>query len=236
MAEIVRAWNNRMKQMNHALRHYIKKIFGCMLLPVVVLNQIAAAGELGIQFTDATGKPLANAVAALIATAAVNYNNQPSATMDQRDNLFVPGVLAVRVNTLVHFPNSDDVRHHVYSFSPVKKFELRLYHGMTAEPVLFDQPGKVILGCNIHDSMIGYIYVVNSEYFAVSDAEGKLLINNIPSGDYQLEIYHPKLNRDYPTEQLRLGDQKIISKNIQLDNLSEPAFYKPADEFSELFQ
>lgn len=194
------------------------------------------AGQVHIHFTDDTGKPVADAVAALIPIPTLNYNTQPSAIMDQRNNMFVPHVLAVRVNTLVHFPNSDDVRHHVYSFSPAKKFELRLYNGMIAKPVLFDQAGKVVLGCNIHDSMVGYIYVVNSDYFAVADNNGTISMDKIPTGDYQLEIYHPKLSSDYPVEKIRIVDQQVINKKITLSGLSAPDTNKAADEFSELFQ
>lgn len=154
--------------------------------------------------------------------------------MDQRQKMFVPGVLAIRVNTLVRFPNSDDIRHHVYSFSPAKKFELRLYHGMTAEPVLFDKPGTVVLGCNIHDSMVAYIYVVETEYFAVADEQGKIRIN-APDGNYQLQVYHPRMNGIYPEESLVLVAAQPTSKKITLDNLTVTNTAKPKDEFSDLF-
>lgn len=221
--------------MRHRSPPLLQKICSYFLFSLAISTQALCAGELHIDITDNNGKPLANAVAALVPTTQIDYNNKPSAIMDQRDNMFVPGVLAVRVNTLVKFPNSDDVRHHVYSFSPAKKFELRLYHGKTADPVLFDQAGKVALGCNIHDSMVGYIYVVNSEHFAVSDDKGTIVIDKIPTGDYQLEIYHPKLNSDYPAEKIHITDQRI-SKTIRLHSLSDSETKPVADEFSELFQ
>lgn len=218
------------------LQTSIKKLRHAVILSVIGLCQMANAAELNLHFSDAQGKPLEKVVAALVAEAPMNYNDKPTAIMDQRDNMFVPGVLAIRTNTLVRFPNSDDVRHHVYSFSPAKKFELRLYHGMTAEPVLFDQPGKVVLGCNIHDSMVAHIYVVNSEYFSLSDSTGSLQLKNIPSGKYTLEIYHPKLRQDYPAETVTIKDQDVISKAIQLHELSDTISNKTDDEFSELFQ
>lgn len=219
-----------------ARRFLLAPLLLVSLLLAFTSASIAAAGQLHIQVIDDTGKPVVNVVAALIPIPVINYNAQPSAIMDQRNNMFVPGVLAVRVNTLVNFPNSDDVRHHVYSFSPAKKFELRLYHGMTAKPVLFDQAGKVVLGCNIHDSMVGYIYVVNSDYFAVADNNGLITIDKLPAGDYQLEIYHPKLSSDYPVEKIRIADQQAIDKKITLLGLTLPDTNKAADEFSELFQ
>jgi hypothetical protein len=93
----------------------------------------------------------------------------------------------------VSFPNKDNIRHQVYSFSPAKKFELPLYSGTTAPPVLFDKPGVVILGCNIHDWMIGYIYVSATPFFAKTGPDGRVDIRNIPAGDYLVRVWHPRL-------------------------------------------
>ena len=80
----------------------------------------------------------------------------------------------MRSGTSVAFPNSDNIRHHVYSFSLAKRFELRLYQGTQSAPVVFDSPGVVVLGCNIHDWMVGYIYVTDDSRFAVSDEHGRV--------------------------------------------------------------
>ena len=85
--------------------------------------------------------------------------------MDQRGSQFVPHVLPVQAGTSVTFPNSDQIRHQVYSFSASKRFELPLYAGTSASPIRFDQPGIVVLGCNIHDWMIGYVVVLDTPYF-----------------------------------------------------------------------
>lgn len=176
------------------------------VLPTMLGSTIVCAASLTLEFTNTGNEPVAQVVAALIPTAKAAASSPPTALMDQRNNAFVPGVLAIRTNTLVHFPNSDNVRHHVYSFSPAKRFELRLYHGETAQPILFDKPGRVVLGCNIHDSMLAYIYVVDTEFYGVADAQGKLVIENLPAGEYQLELQHPDL-----------GDQVIADKRITLD-------------------
>ena len=86
--------------------------------------------------------------------------------VDQINLEFVPHVKPVVVGSPVYFPNKDDVRHHVYSFSPAKRFELPLYSGTPAAPVVFDRPGIVAIGCNIHDWMLGYIYVAETPYLA----------------------------------------------------------------------
>jgi hypothetical protein len=81
----------------------------------------------------------------------------------------------------------------VYSFSKPKPFELPLYHGTTAAPVVFDNPGEVVLGCNIHDNMFGYIYVVDTPWFAKTDAAGKLTIAAVPAGKYRARLWYPGL-------------------------------------------
>ena len=113
------------------------------------------------------------------------------AVMDQRNRLFVPRLLVVAVGTSVQFPNNDTVSHQVYSFSPAKHFQLPLYKGEIHPPVVFDQPGLVVLGCNIHDSMVGYIYVTPAPYFGSTDAHGALLLKDLPKGDYQIVIWSP---------------------------------------------
>jgi hypothetical protein len=93
----------------------------------------------------------------------------------------------------VKFPNSDNIRHQVYSFSPTKRFELRLYEGTPSDPVLFEKPGVVVLGCNIHDWMLGYIYVTDDPRFGVTDAQGKLTLEQLPAGSYQATLWHPQV-------------------------------------------
>lgn len=84
------------------------------------------------------------------------------AEMDQIKKQFSPHILVVQKGTEVSFPNSDSIQHHVYSFSPAKTFQLQLYKDQSPEPLPFDQQGKVELGCNVHDWMLGYIYVVDT--------------------------------------------------------------------------
>ena len=187
----------------------------------IFAQHFAQAASLSIEFSDESGKPVANVVAALISVNKISYAEKAKGVMDQRNNAFVPGVLAVRVNTLVYFPNGDDIRHQVYSFSPAKRFELRLYHGLTAEPVLFDKPGQVILGCNIHDSMLGYIYVVDSEHFAVSDVKGVLTIKDIPAGNYTLELQHPKLETPQPETKLTFTADQTLHQKITVKGFAE---------------
>jgi hypothetical protein len=97
------------------------------------------------------------------------------------------------VGTTVIFPNSDNIRHHVYSFSPAKKFELPLYSGLPAEPVVFDKVGFITLGCNIHDWMIAYVAVVPTPYFQVTRQDGRAVLKDLPAGRYTVQVWHPAL-------------------------------------------
>jgi plastocyanin len=106
------------------------------------------------------------------------------ATIDQLDRAFVPHVLVVPVGSEVSFPNNDSVSHQVYSFSSTKKFQLPLYRGKSPSPVLFDHPGVVTLGCNIHDQMRAYIFVVEAQHYGRTDKSGVWRVDNLLAGDY----------------------------------------------------
>jgi plastocyanin len=159
-----------------------------------------AAATLEVSVVDEQGKPLADVAVyatshgATGATAVTSEPPAPTAIMDQQHHQFVPHVLVVRTGTEVTFPNSDNVSHHVYSFSPTKLFELGLYKGNVYPPVVFDKPGVVVVGCNIHDSMLGYIRVVDTPHFAVTNEQGVALIDGVaPSGDYVVEVWTPRV-------------------------------------------
>ncbi len=112
--------------------------------------------------------------------------------MDQVDKAFVPAVLPVVVGTEVRFPNHDQIHHHVYSFSRTKTFELPLYKGQDAQPVLFDKAGVVKIGCNIHDWMSAVILVLPNEHFAVTDSDGRFTLENLPAGKHTLAAWHER--------------------------------------------
>src|SRR5271170_2337190 len=134
--------------------------------------------ELHVLVKDHHGKLVADAVILAVPLdpkSGLHVKSLPDA-VDQVDKQFVPYVKPVLVGATVRFPNSDNIRHQVYSFSPAKKFELPLYGGLEATPVIFDKPGVVVLGCNIHDWMIGYIYVSETPFFAKTGPAGTAVI------------------------------------------------------------
>ena len=143
---------------------------------------------------DQQGKPVGDAV---VVAVPVDGNlrlplKPRDDVVDQVDKQFLPKVSVVQVGTSVLFPNNDNVRHQVYSFSPAKRFELPLYSGVPAQPIVFDKPGVVVLGCNIHDWMVGYVYVSESPYFAKTTATGKARLADLPPRAYIVRVWHPQ--------------------------------------------
>jgi plastocyanin len=154
----------------------------------------AGAAELSVTVTVAGGGAVAGAVVLAEPANAPRARHGLKAVMDQRNLQFVPEVLVVQTGTAVEFPNSDQVRHQVYSFSGAKTFQLALYAGRTHPPVVFDRAGLVTLGCNIHDSMLGFIYVTDSPWYGRTDTDGVLRLHDVPAGDYTVRIWHPLLD------------------------------------------
>lgn len=115
---------------------------------------------------------------------------------------------AVQVGTPILFPNKDNIRHHVYSLSPAKKFELPLYAGVPAAPVVFDKEGFVTLGCNIHDWMIAYVAVLATPYFQVTDRQGQATLNGLPAGHYTVKAWQPLLK----------GKPEQLAQSVHLAN------------------
>lgn len=155
------------------------------------------SAELTVSIMDARGRPVPDAV--VIATAKAGAPLPAvasSAVMDQVSKAFVPAVLVVRTGTAVTFPNSDTIAHQVYSFSTAKRFELGLYRGRPHPPVVLDRPGLIVLGCNIHDNMVGYIVVTDSPYFGKSDGRGIWHASALPATEYDVTIWSPRLPRE----------------------------------------
>ena len=149
----------------------------------------AQASSLAVVVQDAAGKPLADAVVYAEQDGVALPKLSKTAVIEQRGLKFLPLVSVVQTGTAISFPNNDKVRHHIYSFSPAKKFDQKLYAGVAASTQVFDKPGTVVLGCNIHDRMIAYVKVVDTPYFARTDADGVAKFE-LPAGKYKLNAWH----------------------------------------------
>lgn len=164
------------------------------LLTLALTTPAALAAVVHIEVRDGKGKPASDAVVwAIPKDRPVRPARDAQAVMDQINRTFIPHVLPVQVGTSVSFPNRDNVRHQVYSFSPPKSFQLPLYIGTPANPVVFDKPGIVALGCNIHDQMSAFIVVVETPHFGRSENDGKITLERLPGGEYELHLWHPEM-------------------------------------------
>lgn len=157
---------------------------------------VALAGNINAQIATENGEPVADAVVFVLPASGTAPNISPAKTfMVQENQEFHPFVLPVQVGATVEFPNRDSFRHHVYSFSPAKPFELKLFGGTETQRVTFDKEGVVALGCNIHDNMLAYIYVVPTPYFAKTGEDGKARIADLPAGTYAVKVWHPSMKK-----------------------------------------
>lgn len=160
---------------------------------------LAAAAAIDVQVLGSDGKPLAGAVVFLESPAArAALRPALGVEIEQVNKQFNGRVTVVPMGTEVRFPNRDKVRHHVYSISPTKAFDLKLYHGTAANPVLFDRAGVAVLGCNIHDNMVAWVVVVETPFYGLSAATGTLRLDNVPAGSYRLRSWHPELPTGAP--------------------------------------
>lgn len=162
------------------------------LLAIALASGAAHAAALEVQVRDATGDPLADAaVWATPVSGPVEARAPRTVSIEQKDREFVPFVTVLQAGTRVSFPNRDPILHHVYSFSPPKPFEIKLYSGTPSEEVLFDKPGVVTLGCNIHDWMVAYIVVVQTPHFGQTGRDGLVRLGDLAAGAYEVRVYHP---------------------------------------------
>jgi plastocyanin len=127
------------------------------------------------------------------------------ATMDQRNETFVPHVLAVVTGTTVDFPNSDKFYHNVFSLSKIRRFDLGRYAAGHSESIRFDRPGIVRVFCDIHSHMNAFILVFSHPFFAVTDQEGRYRIDNVPPGSYSLVAWNEGTSSDPKTAALPDG-------------------------------
>jgi plastocyanin len=171
---------------------------GCLACVATLMagSALAAGGDLDVRVRDRAGRPVAD-----VAITVMPRGGNPAraarpaagahAVLDQKNRAFVPALLVIGTGTSVDFPNNDTVSHQVYSFSPAKKFKLPLYKGVVHPPVTFDQPGLVVIGCNIHDEMVGYILVTDAPAFGRTDADGRLTLPHLAAGDYEVTAWGP---------------------------------------------
>ena len=190
----------------------------------------AGAATVEVQVREAGGAPIADAAVYAVSPSVAAEAKGARAAIQQVDREFVPYVSVVQQGTNVTFPNRDPILHHVYSFSPAKSFEIKLYTGKSPSQIQFDKAGVVTLGCNIHDWMIGYVVVVPTPYFGRSDASGMVRLRDLPPGSYELRAWHPQ-QRAVPAAQPLALDAGSVARTVFTLDVAprKPKFKPPLD-------
>jgi len=200
--------------MTHVHRRQMTALLGVLCAPA------ALAGMVTVNVATRSGAAAADAVIVLDPLDATPPMHREAAIIDQINKRFAPRVSVVRTGTTITFPNSDRIRHQVYSFSPAKTFSLKLYAGSPNTPVIFDHPGLVVLGCNIHDSMLAFVAVVDSPYFAKTTDAGTVSLN-LPAGRYRLLAWHPNAVTAVPPREITVAAAPLnIPVSIDVDDTS----------------
>jgi len=188
----------------------------------------ACGATLDAELRDPAGKPVTDAVVyALPASGGIEARPGKVVEIQQVDREFVPYVTVIQTGTTATFPNRDPIMHHVYSFSPAKSFEIKLYSGKSPSSILFDKPGVVTLGCNIHDWMIGYVLIVSTPHFAKSDATGNAHLRDVPAGSYEVFAWHPQQRAAVAPLILSMEAGAIRQASFTLDVVPRRIKYKP---------
>jgi plastocyanin len=178
-----------------------------------------AAAPLSVRVVDASGRPVRDAVVSLVPSGKMARAPRVAGryAVSQRDLQFHPFLSVVPVGADVSFPNLDPTKHHVYSFSAAKRFELKLFAKDQSRTVHFDKPGVVALGCNIHDAMSAFIFVTDSVWTARTNAQGLVIFGDAPGVPGRITVWHPYLRAPAGMlQQAVAAGQRAASFSIRL--------------------
>jgi plastocyanin len=169
---------------------------------LLLLASDLGAAELTVRITSARGAPVADAVVTVTPqTGTAAPITRPAAEtriIDQKNETFIPYVEIFHPGDSIVFHNSDHTRHHVYSFAPARQFEFVLTSGASSAPLQLEHAGVVAVGCNIHDQMITYLYISDAPWIVRSGADGRVVFDTLPQGDFNVRVWHPQLRPGQP--------------------------------------
>ena len=190
------------------------------------------SAELTVRVVNESDTALVDAVVFVPDRAKAGPPARGRGTIMQRNRIFQPFVTVVQRGTAIAFPNDDPFMHHVYSFSHAKRFEIKLYKGTPASPVVFDKNGVVVLGCNVHDWMIAYVLVVDTPIFEKTGKDGIARFRDLPAGTHQLMVWYPGMREPAGMPQITLaeGESRSISHRLNTPIKRQP----PAPPFDPL--
>ncbi|HEY0747243.1 MAG TPA: methylamine utilization protein [Steroidobacteraceae bacterium] len=190
----------------------MKKLRFCsplLMLLGALVSSLSVAGIVTMEVKTTSGSPVEDTVIIFDPLDTTEAPTHDLAIIDQINKRFVPRVSVVRTGTSVAFPNRDQIRHQVYSFSDPKAFTLKLYAGSPKAAVVFDKPGLVVLGCNIHDTMVAFVAVVDSPYFVKVPPSGTSALD-LPAGRYRVRIWHPSLATPLPPKEISVSSAPLM--------------------------
>ena len=186
----------------------------------VLFPGASLAADISGRVLTSDGQPLEDAIVFLreVPSGIVAQEGERTAVMDQVNKEFVPHVLPIVVGTKVGFPNHDQIHHHVYSFSRTKNFEIPLYKGEEAQPVVFDKEGAVKIGCNIHDWMSAVILVLPNSFFAKTGANGAFAITGLPPARYPVVVWHERSETglEDTSREIEAGGEAVVDFTLDV--------------------
>jgi len=195
----------------------VRNLFGALALAGAAVP--LAAAPLNVRVVDASGHPVRDAVVTLYPAAGVARPAHAGGryVVAQQNLQFRPFLTVVPVGADVSFPNLDPTKHHVYSFSTAKKFELKLFAKDQSRTVHFDKAGVVALGCNIHDQMSAFIFVTDTAWTARTNAQGMASFPDAPSAPARVAVWHPYLRAPGgQVEQTMAATQRSMNFQVRL--------------------
>jgi plastocyanin len=188
-----------------------------LALLLCVAAGVAPAADLRVSVLDSSGQPVVDAIVYATPLLPAPHGALPKVSIDQVKRQYIPRVSVVQAGTAIDFPNSDNIRHSVYSFSPAKTFTLKLYTGSPEKPVIFDQAGIVVLGCNIHDTMVAWVLVVDTPYFTHTAADGAATLMGLQPGDYVLRAWNNSMSQEQAGERIHVGATPMGPSLLHVD-------------------
>src|SRR5215471_3044145 len=206
------------------LTHMGRSVLPLTMTLLFACCEAARATTFTAEVVDQDNRPVVNAVVTLVpdiktSMPAASTRLPADKTIDQRNETFLPMVTIVPKGGRIVFANNDQTTHQVYSFSAAKQFEITLARGEKSQAIAFDNAGVAALGCNIHDHMVAYAFVAESPWAALTGNDGKAVVSDVPPGNYQVQVWHPKFppGRDLPSLKATLsGDTARMAINVKL--------------------
>jgi plastocyanin len=181
--------------------------------PAAAAERRPSIGEIGLlPAPGATDRRRAVVYLETAPRGAFETREPARAVMEQRNETFIPHVLAIAAGTTVEFPNFDPTYHNVFSFSKENRFDLGRYARGRSKSVRFDRPGVVRVFCDIHTHMSAFIVVFGHRFFAATDDQGRYRIDDVPPGAYTLVVWHDGQNRE--TREVRVPEQGSVEADF----------------------